>query len=121
MTPPPNNPLQDLIVYAESIETSLRAESAALMGKLRDTELDLEDATRSRRELQQQIQQLEVFREAVVQDNNYLKVHTATVWGQYHSACCSHSLQNSNPYVVVLIDGDCLLVSPSLPLTNTQC
>ncbi len=61
-------------MYAESIESSLRAESTALMAKLRDTELDLEDATRSRRELQQQVQQLEVFREAVVQDNNYLKV-----------------------------------------------
>jgi hypothetical protein len=50
-----------------------------LLGRLRDTELDLEDATRSRRELQQQVQQLEVYREAVLQDNNYLKVTPLTL------------------------------------------
>jgi hypothetical protein len=61
-------------VYSESIESTLRAELATVLGKLRDTELDLEDATRSRRDLQQQVQQLEVYREAVLQDNNYLKV-----------------------------------------------
>lgn len=60
-------------MYSESIESTLRAESASLRSKLRDTELDLDDATRSRRELQQQVQQLEVYREAVVQDNNFLK------------------------------------------------
>jgi hypothetical protein len=65
---------QDLIVYSESVDATLRAENAKLVSRLRDTELDLEDATKSRRDLQQQVQQLEVYREAVLQDVNYLKV-----------------------------------------------
>ena len=65
---------QDLIVYSESLDASLRAENAKLVSRLRDTELDLDDATKSRRDLQQQVQQLEVYREAVLQDVNYLKV-----------------------------------------------
>ncbi|KAK4237662.1 hypothetical protein C8A03DRAFT_15826 [Achaetomium macrosporum] len=84
---------QDLIVYSETMESSLRAENTSLMSRLRDAELDLEDATRSRRELQQQIQQLEAYSEAVLQDR---------------------SLKNSNPYVTVLIDGDCLLFKEAL-------
>jgi hypothetical protein len=97
---------QDLIVYSESVDVSLRAENAKLASRLRDTELDLEDATKSRRDLQQQVQQLEVYREAVLQDVNYLKV-APLLKDDGH---CLLSLQNSNPYVVVLIDGDCLLV-----------
>jgi hypothetical protein len=61
-------------VYSESVDATLRAENAKLVSRLRDTELDLEDATKSRRDLQQQVQQLEVYREAVLQDVNYLKV-----------------------------------------------
>jgi hypothetical protein len=98
---------QDLIVYSESVDATLRAENAKLVSRLRDTELDLEDATKSRRDLQQQVQQLEIYREAVLQDVNYLKVAPLPE----NDGHCSLSLQNSNPYVVVLIDGDCLLVS----------
>ncbi|KAL2126941.1 hypothetical protein VTI74DRAFT_11585 [Chaetomium olivicolor] len=81
--------IKDLIVYSESLESSLRAENASLLSRLRDAELDLEDATKSRRELQQQLQHMEAYREVVLQDRNYLK--------------------NSNPYVIVLVDGDGLL------------
>ncbi|KAH6851238.1 hypothetical protein B0I37DRAFT_429791 [Chaetomium sp. MPI-CAGE-AT-0009] len=102
--------IKDLIVYSELIESNLRAENAKLLGRIRDTELDLEDATRSRRELQQQVQQLEVSRQAVLQDNNYLKVAPLT-WG---TGDCSLSWQNSNPYVVTLLDGDCLLFKEAL-------
>ena len=65
-------------MYSESIESTLRADITGLRTTLRNTELDLEDATRSRRDLQQQVQQLEVYREAVVQDNNFLKVASPT-------------------------------------------
>ncbi len=65
-------------MYSESIESTLRADITGLRTQLRNTELDLEDATRSRRDLQQQVQQLEVYREAVVQDNNFLKVASPT-------------------------------------------
>jgi hypothetical protein len=109
-------PFQDLIVYSESIESSLREENATLLSKLRDTELDLEDATRSRRDLQQQVQQLQVYREAVLQDNNYLKVAPPPESPGH----CSSLLQNNNPYVIVLIDGDGLLVSWVLGLRSTS-
>ncbi|KAK4155035.1 hypothetical protein C8A00DRAFT_42269 [Chaetomidium leptoderma] len=104
--------IKDLIVYSESIESTLRAENASLLTKIRDTELDLEDATRSRRDLQQQVQQLGVYREAVLQDNNYLKV--AAITAPRASTTAHISLQNSNPYVIVLIDGDCLLFKEAL-------
>ncbi|KAL2256218.1 hypothetical protein VTK26DRAFT_2010 [Humicola hyalothermophila] len=81
--------IKDLIVYSESVESTLRAENDTLMTRLRDAELDLVDATRSRRELQQRLQELDAQRETIIQDNHYLK--------------------NTNPYVIVLIDGDCLL------------
>ncbi len=61
-------------MYSESIQSMLRAESASLRSKLRDTELDLEDATRSRRELQQQVQQMERCQLTIMEDNNFLKV-----------------------------------------------
>jgi hypothetical protein len=97
--------IKDLIVYSESIESKLRVENANLVSRIRDTELSLEDATRSRRELQQQVRQLEVYRDAVLQDHNYLKV--APLAGD--AGDCSLSWQNSNPYVIALLDGDCLL------------
>ncbi|KAK4133078.1 hypothetical protein BT67DRAFT_383101 [Trichocladium antarcticum] len=74
--------IKDLIVYLESIESSLRTENASLVGRVRDLELDLIDATRSRRELQQQLQQLEVHavqRETVIHDNQYLKTNNPYV------------------------------------------
>ena len=104
-------------MYSESTESKLRAENANLVARIRNTELDLEDATRSRRELQQQVQQLEVYRNAVVQDNNYLKVAPlAGVVGD-----CSLSWQNSNPYVIALLDGDCLLVRSLAPRRHLYC
>ncbi|KAJ4306696.1 hypothetical protein N0V88_000060 [Collariella sp. IMI 366227] len=86
----PSNVPQDLIVYSESLESAFRAENANLLSRLRDAELDLEDATKSRRELQQQLQHVDAFnRQVVLRDHNYFK--------------------NSNQYVIVLVDGDGLL------------
>lgn len=104
-------------MYSESTESKLRAENANLVGRIRDTELDLEDATRSRRELQQQVQQLEAYRNAVVQDNNFLKV-APLAGGVGH---CSLFWQNSNPYIVALLDGDCLLVWSLAPRRHLCC
>ncbi|KAK4101927.1 hypothetical protein N658DRAFT_495868 [Parathielavia hyrcaniae] len=88
-----DNLIKDLIVYSESVESSLREENTNLLSKLREKELDLEDATRSRRDLQQQVQQLHVYRDAVLQDRHHLK--------------------NSNPYVIALMDGDGLIFKES--------
>ncbi|KAK4122856.1 hypothetical protein N657DRAFT_656918 [Parathielavia appendiculata] len=76
-----------------SIESSLRGENENLLSRLRDIEPNLEDATRSRRDLQQQVQQLQVYRGAALQEHHHLK--------------------NSNPYVTGLIDGDGLIFKQS--------
>jgi len=47
--------LQDLMLYAEGVETQYREENARLTQELNDAQLDLEDARRSRRDLQQQL------------------------------------------------------------------
>ncbi|KAK3387700.1 hypothetical protein B0H63DRAFT_521729 [Podospora didyma] len=81
--------IKDLLLYTERVESGLRAENQQLLSRLRDQELDLDDARKSRREFQQQLQQLESTNGLLLQDNNHLK--------------------SFNPYVVVLIDGDGLL------------
>ncbi len=43
------------MLYAESIENTLRNENTRLTKELTDAQLDLEDARRSRRDLQQQL------------------------------------------------------------------
>jgi len=44
------------------------------MQQIRDLEFDLTDATKSRRDLQQQLQQLETGSNIIQQENNHLKV-----------------------------------------------
>lgn len=66
--------LQDLLVYSESTESGLRADNAHLLQQIRDLELDLSADTRSRRDLQQQLQQLEARHQIIQQENNALKV-----------------------------------------------
>ena len=46
---------QDLLIYCERIEVGLRSENARLAKELEDAQLDLDDARRSRRDLQQQL------------------------------------------------------------------
>lgn len=43
------------MLYAEGIETTLREENSRLTKELTDAQLDLDDARRSRRDLQQQL------------------------------------------------------------------
>jgi len=66
--------LQDLILYAENIESTLRSENAQLSQKLNDAQLDLNDSIQSRRELQQRIQQIQARADYAAQDNEMLKV-----------------------------------------------
>ncbi len=49
--------LQDLLRYCERVETSLRLENQRLTDELNNYRLDLADATKSRRELQQQVEE----------------------------------------------------------------
>ncbi|KAK0634678.1 hypothetical protein B0T17DRAFT_586418 [Bombardia bombarda] len=85
--------IKDLLVYSEGVESGLREENHKLLTQLRDTQLDLADATKSRRDLQQELLQLEDRASTFLGENNLLK--------------------NNNPYVIVLIDGDGLLFKES--------
>lgn len=46
---------QDLMIYADSVEKKLQQENAELRRQLQEVKFDLEDATNSRRELQQRL------------------------------------------------------------------
>ena len=78
------------MIHCEHIESTLRKENHDLQTELRHTQLDYEDATKSRRELQEQMKELRYQLDSVSQDNN--------------------SLKQRNPYVLALIDGDGLIV-----------
>jgi hypothetical protein len=74
------------LIYSERVESSLKQEVAHLQSQLHDANLDLADATKSRRDLQQQVHQVEARNTSISQNNQHLK--------------------NTNSYVIVLIDGD---------------
>jgi archaellum component FlaC len=78
------------MIHCEHVESTLRQENLSLSDQLRNSRLDYEDSVNSRRELQQRIKDLENQLGNVSQDNNVLK--------------------HRNPYVLVLIDGDGLIV-----------
>ena len=66
---------QDLIVYANDIEGNLRLENNTLSQRLQDAELDLDDARRSRRELQHQLNAANQRLSQFNMDNENLKVN----------------------------------------------
>ncbi|WYZ37371.1 hypothetical protein EsH8_II_000877 [Colletotrichum jinshuiense] len=74
--------IKDLLIYCKELQSQYGDENQILKQELRNTKLDLEHATASRREMQQVLQELDY-------DNNYIK--------------------NRNPYVLILIDGDGLI------------
>lgn len=68
---------QDVLIYANDIEVNLRTENTNLAGRLQDAELDLDDARRSRRELQQQLIEANQRMAQLNMDNENLKVIAA--------------------------------------------
>lgn len=68
---------QDVLIYANDIEVNLRNENTHLAGRLQDAELDLDDARRSRRELQQQLKEANQRMTQFNIDNENLKVNAA--------------------------------------------
>ncbi|KAI1780669.1 hypothetical protein F4818DRAFT_396443 [Hypoxylon cercidicola] len=79
--------IRDLLMYADGVESNLRTENSRLLQILNDTRLDLDDATKSRRDLQLRLRDMET-RLGIIPDRN--------------------------PYVMVLIDGDGLLFKEHL-------
>jgi hypothetical protein len=79
------------MIHCENIENKYKYDVELLASQLRNAELDFEDAVNSRREHQARIKELENKLSFVSQDNTVLK--------------------HRNPYVLVLVDGDGLIVS----------
>ncbi|EMR72164.1 putative ccch zinc finger dna binding protein [Eutypa lata UCREL1] len=67
------------MLYAEHIESTLRHENALLRQELRDTRFDLDDTTKSRRDLQQRLRDTEAHVGYISQDNDNLKVNIGPV------------------------------------------
>ncbi|TVY81394.1 hypothetical protein LSUE1_G008034, partial [Lachnellula suecica] len=86
--------IKDLLIYCEGVESGLRDENTRLAKELQDAQLDLEDARRSRRNLQQQLNL------------------TTQRMGQFNADC--DSMRNRNPYIMVLIDGDGMIFNENL-------
>jgi hypothetical protein len=81
--------IHDLLSYSRKLETTLQQETQQLNDELRDCRLDLTDAIKTRRELQQQVLALKENELLILDQNN--------------------SLKNRNPYICMLIDGDGLI------------
>ncbi|TVY31844.1 hypothetical protein LSUB1_G008757, partial [Lachnellula subtilissima] len=81
-----NQLMKEMLLYSEHIESTLREENSQLAKELEDAQLDLEDARRSRREMQQKL--------------NIATARAASL--------------NRNPYIMILIDGDGLLFNETL-------
>ncbi|KAI0202551.1 C-x8-C-x5-C-x3-H type zinc finger protein-like protein [Astrocystis sublimbata] len=81
--------VKDLMIFGQEVESSSRAEINRLLQQLREMSMDLEDATKSRRQLQHRVQDLEANMGNVLLDNGHSK--------------------NQIPYVLVLIDGNGLI------------
>ncbi|KAJ1325008.1 cleavage and polyadenylation specificity factor subunit 4 [Microdochium nivale] len=81
--------VKDLMIYADSVEKRLQLDNADLRRQLQEAKFDLEDATNSRRDLQQRLITLESRADTttIVEDND----------------------TDRNPYVVLLLDGNGLL------------
>ncbi|KAH7246141.1 hypothetical protein BKA59DRAFT_527980 [Fusarium tricinctum] len=83
-----DNLIKDALLYIKALE-SLDTENQALKVKLHETELDLQAATRARRDLQKNLEDAESQYQWIVKQNEEIK--------------------NTNPYVLILIDGDGLI------------
>jgi hypothetical protein len=95
----------------------LQTENIKLRGELIDTQLDLDDAKKSRRELQQQVNLLTQRMGQSTAESEYIKV---CVYLQLDRSKYLLFGQNRNPYIMVLVDGDGLIVS-ALSLTQNSC
>ncbi|KAI0398926.1 hypothetical protein F4802DRAFT_591536 [Xylaria palmicola] len=81
--------IKDLFIYAERVESRMRADNTRFHEQLQGLSMDLEDATKSRRQLQHRLQDAEERMGFISLDDKQLK--------------------NQDPYVLVLIDGDGLI------------
>jgi phosphatidate phosphatase PAH1 len=102
-----------MMQYLSDVETKLGEQNHQLSQQVHDLQLDVENATQSRRTLQHTLQQLKVRVEELYEENERLKVSPPEL--STRSAEAGLNLwQHNNPYVLALIDGDGLIVSSHL-------
>lgn len=65
--------------YCKNVEENLTSQNARLSAELQDANLDLEDARRSRRQLQQQLDIIEKRLDRSETDHDLLKVNVAAL------------------------------------------
>lgn len=100
-------PSQDLLLYVQQIETAVRKENEVVIGRLHH---QLEDAAESGRELLRENQRLEQIIANTRGNGQYLQVEPRNVASTISERDIEALLQKHNPYVLVLIDGNGLLV-----------
>jgi cell division septum initiation protein DivIVA len=65
---------QDMMQYLSDVESKLGEQNLQLSQQVHDLQLDVENATQSRRSLQQTLQQLKMHAEELYEENERLKV-----------------------------------------------
>ena len=97
-------------MYSQGVETDVQQQNEDLARQLHDCQLDLADATKSRRELQLELQQLRTQMGSMLEKDEHLQVRPHIAGKRTVEQDIETVLQSHNPYVLVLIDGDGLLV-----------
>jgi chromosome segregation ATPase len=97
------------MLWSQHLQATLGAENEHLKGQVHDLQLDLTDAVKSRRELQQQLQEAEAKMDSMAQAHDFLKVRFEVPPSE-PTELVIEKLQKQNPYIAVMIDGDGLLV-----------
>lgn len=92
------------------METSGKIENEDLLRQLQTCQLNLSEATKSMRELQLENQQLKEIMAHTLETGRKLQVGPHLARARTDERDIETVLQSHNPYVVVLIDGDGLLV-----------
>ncbi|KKA30897.1 hypothetical protein TD95_004081 [Thielaviopsis punctulata] len=96
--------IQDLMMYCSTVEGRLRAENDELRQQVETLNLDLSDAVAGRRNFQAELYRTQEKLHRVEKENAAKAQSMMAVQAK---------IQNANPYVIALIDGDGLLFKES--------
>jgi hypothetical protein len=99
-----NSLIRDILTYCDQLEQR----NAQLVQQQNDDKLELDDARRSRRELQRE---LGLANQTIDRYNISYDLFRVGKRMMADAAHPTNPLQNRNPYVMVLIDGDGMIVS----------
>lgn len=114
---------QDILMHYKDVEQDAQRLTKELQNhkqlaqELQDTQLDLEDSNRSRRDLQQRLKATTQMLEQFKGECDQMRVCTTYI-GLGNSA---NNWQNRNAYVMVLVDGDGMIVRDRPTNQNSIC